>query len=271
MKNVICAIVLSVVFNCAERGIVTAGPPAVHNFFSDGERSAVKQGKILTRVYLKGSGVDGGKKPAQSFAVPVTRYTSGITGWEMIAEEKAYIPSFPGKLPLYISLLAYSRYSGMKYYSVTDRTMQSFILSAYTVVSTGSEVAVRDSRPGAIAPSRTGYFRVRDNRLGWLTFRGELYHSDGVFIAKNYTMTPVTRYGVKVSAKGEYRMITFLFPEGSRGYYLYSVHALRIRSTVMLKSGFLSGESFANRIRACTVHTAKLFGVNWRGKIVAAR
>jgi hypothetical protein len=89
-----------------------------------------------------------------------------------------------------------------------------------------------------------------------------------VFIAKNYTMTPVKRYGVTVSAEGEYRMITFLFPEGSRGYYLYSVHALRIRSAVMLKSGFLNSESFANRIRACTVHTAKLFGVNWCGKII---
>jgi len=250
---------------------LSAAPVAVGTCMSAQEMRAVKSGRILTRVYLKHNGAGNVKQATGYFSIPATPYTAGIRGWEMLAEEKAYIPASPDMLQLYNSLLGYSSYAGMHYYSVTDRAMKPFIREAYTIASPGSVRRVRDSRAVSITPSRNGYFRIRDNRLGWLTFKGELFYRNGVFIAKNYSVTPVTRYGVTISRKGEYRMITFLFPDGPGGYYLYSVHALRIRSEVMLKSGFLNSESFANRIRAATVHTAKLLGRNWIGKIIAAQ
>lgn len=265
------SIIICCVLYCTVTCPLTAAPVPVGTFFSVREMDVVKRGEILTRVYLRYNAALNTKKTPGPFNIPLTPYTAGIQGWEMIAEEKAHIPSSPGILRVYNALLGWSKYEGVKYYSVTGKTLQPFILKAYTVLSPQSVQPVRDIRVGSPAPLKIGYFRIRDNRLGWLTFRGELHYRDNVFIAKNYTMTPITRYGMTVSRNGEYRMVMFLFPDGPEGYYLYSVHALRIRSAAILKSGLLNSESFANRIRACTVHTAKLLGMMWDGKIIAGR
>ena len=48
-----------------------------------------------------------------------------------------------------------------------------------------------------------------------------------------------------------------------KGYFYYAVHAMKVRSGLIKTFGRLSPESFANRIRAMTVHIAAFFEMGW--------
>ena len=47
------------------------------------------------------------------------------------------------------------------------------------------------------------------------------------------------------------------------GYFYYAVHAMKVRGGLIRTLGRLSPESFANRIRAMTVHIAAFFEMDW--------
>ena len=48
-----------------------------------------------------------------------------------------------------------------------------------------------------------------------------------------------------------------------KGYFYYALHAMKVRGGLIRTLGRLSPESFANRIRAMTVHVAAFFEMDW--------
>ncbi len=251
-------------------------PVSVNTLFTAGEMRAVRQGAILTRASLSGSEPVNLAPPDDRITVPATRYTDpALAGYEMIADERAFIPCRPDaklRLALYNKLFSHSLFSGMKYYSHTEKKAETLVLESCTIDTPRRCRRLRSTAVKKIEPHRSGAFFMRDNRLGAIIFRTDLYAEGENFITTSVSEIPVTRFGLEVSEKGDYRMASFLiYDRDAGGFYYYSLHALRIRSGIILRSGMLSPKSFANRVRANTVHTAKLLGVNWQDRLAAAR
>ncbi|MHC4627358.1 MAG: hypothetical protein ACYTDV_10300, partial [Planctomycetota bacterium] len=55
----------------------------------------------------------------------------------------------------------------------------------------------------------------------------------------------------------------YIYDKDSKGYFHYAVHAMKVRSDLIRTLGRLSPESFANRLRAMTVHIAAFFEMDW--------
>ena len=56
----------------------------------------------------------------------------------------------------------------------------------------------------------------------------------------------------------------FIYDEEKEGFFYYTVSPIRIRIDLALKK--LSPTTFSNRLRATTVHLAKLLGLDWEDK-----
>jgi len=251
-------------------------PVSVHALFTAGEMRAVRQGAILTRASLRGSDPVNLAPPNDRITVPATRYTDpALAAYEMVADERAFIPcklDAKSRLAFYNKLFSHALLSGMKYYSYTEKKAETLVLESCTIDTPRRCRRLRTTAVKKIEPHRSGAFFMRDNRLGAIIFSADLYAEGNNFITTSASEIPVTRFGLEVSEKGDYRMASFLiYDSDAGGFYLYSLHALRIRSEIILKSGMLSPKSFANRVRANTVHTARLLGVNWQDRLAAAR
>ena len=246
---------------------------SLQSLFSAAEITAVLQGKIITRTYLKGSpSVNVGNR--NDLRIPSSEYIGDFSNYEMVADEKAFIPyrlTKENRLAFYNLLASHSRLTGMKYYSRTDNKLEPFIIDSHSVDSTEGVRGTADPVYASIEKKRESFFRIRDNRFGDMVFRSNLYSEGDCFIVKNTCAVPLSKYGLSLSRAGEYQMINVLLYDGKAGgFYYYAVHALRIRSDALLKSGMLSAWSFANRLRAGTIHTARMLGVDLMDKIRVA-
>ncbi len=273
LSFIACALVSTAVLVSARAAEIPVVPGLL---FTPEEMKRVRAGEVLTRVRLQGNSNYNMKSTHERIAVPKTAYTYPALGnHEMVAEERAFIPfqdEPKARLHSYNLLLDHTLMSGMKYYSHTAGRVEPLILEGCRIHAPTRFRRLRARPVKAIEPRHTGYFFVRDNRLGVLVFRTDLFSLGRDFIIRSVSEAPVTRLGVEVSGKGDFTMVTFLMYDGdAAGFYYYSLHALRIRSYLLLKSGTLSSKSFANRIRAYTVFTARLFGHNWQDRLEAAK
>jgi hypothetical protein len=239
--------------------------------FSADEIAALRQGKIITRAYLKGSpslNVGG----TNDLRIPRLEHLGDFSNYEMVADEKAFIPyklTDENRLAFYNLLASHSHLAGMKYYSRTDERLEPFIIDSYSVDSAEGARKTADPVYPSIEKKRVNYFRVRDNRFGDMVFRSKIYNEGDGFIIKNACTVPLSRYGLSLSRAGEYQIINILlYDRKAGGFYYYALHALRIRSGALLKSGMLSTWNFANRLRAGTVHMARMLGVDLTDKIM---
>ncbi len=191
----------------------------------------------------------------------------------MISVEKVFFRyelTGESKLSVYNILASASKFKGMQYYSISDSKIMTFITSSDRIESPENKSSVKDAAYSIITPKTVSYFIITDNRFGDLIFRSELYNEGENFILKNVCTEPMEKYFISINNKEEYQLISFfIYDKESKGYFYYSINAMRIRSSYFLKLGMLSARSFANRIRGSTVHTAKLLGLDWGDKIKA--
>jgi len=125
---------------------------------------------------------------------------------------------------------------------------------------------------GDIPRTTTGYYIVEDNRFGEIGFNSTIMRTVAGFIVIDSSVSPLSKYMITICETGEYNLVKYFIHDGPRGgYFYYSVQALRIRNDYFLKFGFLTPESFGNRIRAETVRLARLLGIDRSGKIAAFR
>jgi hypothetical protein len=243
---------------------------SVQSLFSADEIAALRQGKIITRAYLKESpSLNVGSR--NGLRIPRSEYIGDLSNYEMVADEKAFIPyrlTDKNRLAFYNLLVSHSRLAGMKYYSRTEKKLEPFIIDSYCVDSAEGVRRTADPIYASIEKKRESYFRVRDNRFGDMVFQSDLYNEGDCFIVKNTCTAPLSKYGMSLSRAGEYQIINFLlYDREAGGFYYYAIHALRIHNGALLKSGMLSAWSFANRLRAGTVHMAQMLGVDLMDKI----
>lgn len=242
------------------------------NLFTKHEKEILLRGELITKSFLKHRGTIHTPNTDARIIVPITKFTQNyLQNYEMLCVEKAffrYEASEKSLLYLDNTLTAYSKLSGMQYYSRTDKKIQPFITESYGLDSNYKRTD--DITRSSITPKSVNYLKITDNRFGDLIFRSELYNEGENFILKNVCLQPMEKYFIAINNKEEYQLISFfIYDKQAKGYYYYSLHAMRIRSESFLKLKMLSAENFANRIRGNTVHMAKLIGLNWDDKIKA--
>jgi hypothetical protein len=254
----------------ASYAAITAG-----DFFSKNEIDYILKGGVITSVRLKyNSDIITNESFKNQSAEKENKYSeSWFNSSEMISIEKGFIPykiDADSKLKFYNALLSFSSLAGMKYYSHKARSVEPFILKAYGIVSPDNQSRIKDLRADKIDIKKTNYFLMSDNKFGELVFRSELYSDGNDFILKNICVHPVRKFGVKINDSSEYATMSyFLYDIRLKGFFYYSVSALRIKSDFFLKINAVSPKGFGNRLRAGTVHLVKNLGIDWNGKIIA--
>jgi hypothetical protein len=245
------------------------------DFFSKDEIEYTQKGGIITSVHLKYNSdlITDGRFKNQS-AVKESKYSENwFNSSEMLSIEKGFIPynaNGESKLKFYNALLAFSDLAGMKYYSHKARSVEPFILKAYRIDSPGNQSAVKNIKADKIDSGRTNYFLMTDNKFGELVFKSSLFSEGNDFILKNTCVHPIKKFGFKINDSGEYVTVSyFLYDIRLKGYFFYSVSALRIKSDFFLKINAVSPKGFGNRMRAGTVHLVRILGIDWNSKIMA--
>ncbi|MBN2403311.1 MAG: hypothetical protein JXN64_13065 [Spirochaetes bacterium] len=265
------AIILFIIINVsahAEKKISTG------IFFNKNEIGSVLKGGIITKSFLKYNGTVHTPDTDTKIILPDIQYIEkDLASYEMISIEKAFFAcELTGKKKLYVYniLASAAKLSGMQYYSRTDSKIQTLITNSGRIKSPDNKWPVKDILYSTIYPKTISYFSITDNRFGDLTFKSELYNEGENFILKNVCIEPMEKYFISINKKEEYHLISiFIYDNDLKGFFYYSINAMRIRSNRFLKLGILSAEHFANRIRGSTVHMAKLLGIEWEHKIKA--
>jgi hypothetical protein len=246
---------------------ISSGPLSTEVFFEPEEVQKVLKGDICTfaRFGNKIRNTDGSNAVRK---LPVTEYIAKeLEGYEMVTVEKAFFPydlKTKSKLAFYNHLQEYSTLAGTLYYSRTDQKVQKLVLESYRVDSADFKQKEKDNVHTQIKDYHKDYVYLRDNRFGKIVFSSEIFHKNDHFVTKQTNIKPLSMFRIHVNDKGEYQLISFyIYDEDKKGYLYYAVHAMRVRGGLIKTLGRLSPESFANRIRAMTVHIAAFFEMDW--------
>jgi len=246
----------------------------LHSFFNKNDLKRVKDGEIITRMYLKNDVKN--ENTDISINVPKTDYTNEDSSiYEMISDEKAFIPyeinSEKDKLTFYNTLTAYSKLSGMKYHSRRVNKVKELIVESYKIESPKIRKKLEDTEYDSINSKEINYFLQEDNKFGKLIFRSEVFNNNNDFVLINTCVLPVKKLIFSVSNKEEYKFISyFIYDEKMKGFYYYTVNLMRIRLKILLDKNSkyaLHPTTFSNRLRAGTVKLGILLGLDWADKI----
>jgi hypothetical protein len=238
----------------------------IKDIFSEKDMDKILQGEIVTRMYMKNNPT--GVNTDLTIKVPVTEFTQdNYSQYEVIVDEKAFIPyelNDQSRSRFYQTLTAFSKLKGMVYYSRKIQKSQELILDAYTVVSSANLKKISDPVFSQINPSVTSYFLQEDNRFGKLVFQSDLISQGDDFILINTTAQPMAF----INNKGDNRIITFfLYSPEHQGFFYYSLNTLRIRYLYNIIENKTNATLFSNRLRASTVHLAKLLNLDWSARL----
>jgi hypothetical protein len=243
----------------------------VHTFFSSEDVSAVKRGIPVTRAMVKAKETVVSGSSKRELIIPDSPFISGdFKKYELIMEEKAYFPLKKGmsRKDVYNSFFSYSHLSKTKYYSRTEDTVQQLVLSATGLKNRG-KTAMADPRYDAVNKQVKHYFMFSDNRFGDQFYEQIVLAENNGFISSCQSTAKMTKYGLTVNNAGESRMITIVIFDGNKGLYYYSLQGMRVRRTTFLNMGIVKPASFGNRIRANTIHFARLLNIDWSDKYAA--
>jgi hypothetical protein len=248
---------------------------SVNTFFSENDKTRLKTGVIITRMYIKNNASN--ENTDLKITIPNTIYTKNedFDQYEMVTDEKTFIPfkitSEAEKITFYNILTSYSKLTGMQYYSRLRQQVEDLILSSYRIESPSNKKPLKDISYTEIKPKIINYFVQKDNKFGVLTYSSELYYENNNFILINTCLQPISKFVFSVCYKNEYKIITyFIYDPQLEGFYYYSVNVMRIRlNMLMTKNDILTlyPSTFSNRLRAGTVHFAGLMGLDWKNKI----
>ena len=114
-------------------------------------------------------------------------------------------------------------------------------------------------------------FFQEDNKFGKLFYKSELYNEEDNFILVNTCLEPLTKLIFSINEKEEYKICSYyIYDKEKKGFFYYSFIIMRVRVNALLtmKQGY-SPTTFSNRLRASSVHLAKLIGLNWENKLNA--
>ncbi len=245
----------------------------IDDLFTKKERTIVNNGQIISRAYLKNRGTISSGTPDKNTLLPENPVFSSLKGYEMLCTEKAFIPYKAVResgISLPDLLSNSSKLSGIKYYSISDKKIQTLIEDSREL--NNEKKTKEDDDPAFKNFSRviTKYFVITDNRFGRLNFISELFLKDNIFIIRNVCTQPMKKWMISINKKEEYRLIYFfLYDKKAHGFYYLGINVMRIRSDYLLKLGLLTPESFANRMRAQTIYYARLLGVDWSDRLRA--
>ncbi len=238
----------------------------INDFMNEKEIADVLSGSIITRMYLKNNAL--GENSDEFIKVPTTSYSKeSFSEYEMITDEKAFFPynlSEKDILEFYTIISSPSKLKGTKYYSRRDEKIDDLILDCYQIDDKNKRI--NDTVQTEIKEYIVGRFRQKDNKFGTLNFKSELYNQ-----GNNFVMIATCENAIPlISGKDEYKIISyFIYDEVNKGFFYYSVFAMRIRTEMFLtKNGLktLAPTTFSNRLRAATVQIAHLIGLDWSAK-----
>ncbi len=238
----------------------------VNMFFKDKDFDAIKEKTIVSRMYIKFDA----RKESTDLKIDLykTKYLNvNSMDYELILDEKTFLPydlNDVSKLKFYNILSSFEGLKGMGYYSRKAGKVEQLVTDCYRTDADGKKITDPDNTE--VKDYSVEYFKQKDNKFGTLKYKSELYNEANNFVLINTCMDSIKF----VSNPGEYVVGTFfIYDENKKGFYMYSIYLLRIRSEIFIKGGPLTVSviSFSNRLRAGTVQIAKLVGVDWSDKL----
>lgn len=270
MKRIILFFIINIlyIFN-----LYSQSPLSVETFFNSKEIERVLKGEIITRMYIKDNA--SGENTDLKIDIPNTKYTNeDFSIYEVIVDEKAFIQykmeDTSSMLKFYNVLTAYSKLKGMQYYTRMRKRKETFILES-SKINPKNNSLIPDEIYNEIKPKIENYFLQKDNKFGKLTFKSELYNEGNDFVAINTCIHPISSFVFVINKKEETKFINYFFyNEEEKGFYYYSINIMRVRLDFLLKENnimTLNPTLFSNRLRASTVHLAKMLGLNWEDKL----
>ena len=238
-------------------------------FFNDEERAAVTAGDILPQMYVKYNAKN--ENSVESITIPRTKYNDeDYSVYEVVTDEKFFIPyelNDESKLKFYNTLTNYTGLQGMTYYSRRAGKPKLLIKKCYRVKSVSDEKEPNITY-SEIAPHISNLFLQKDNKLGTLYFKNDLYNEGDNFVMINTCIVPISKSIFTINDKNEYKIYSFfIYDQAQGGFFCYSFQVLRVKLDSVLKSGMISPTTFSNRLRASTVHLYKLLGIDKSDKL----
>jgi len=244
-------------------------PLSIKTFFTDSDLVKLENNEIISRMYVK---YNARKENSDDYIrIPRTIYNDeDFDIYEIKSDEKCFMPyklAEDSKLKFYNTLTAFSKLTGMKYYSRRAGKVEKLIVECYRVKSLADK-EYDDNTYDKIYPKVVNLFMQKDNKFGKLIYRSELFNEGNNFVLVNTCMEPISKLIFNINNKEEYKIISFfIYDEQKQGFYIYSFQVMRVNADALLKTGQISPTTFSNRLRASTVHLAKLFGLDWGGKL----
>lgn len=238
-------------------------------FFNEEEIKQTLDGNILSKMYVKFNAKK--ENTVEFIEILRTSYNDeDFSVYEVVTDEKFFLPydlDSRSSLEFYNALLSYSKLEGMVYYSRRAGKASELIKKSHRVKSI-SEKKEEDIVYSEIKPSVTNLFLQKDNKLGTLYFRNELYSVNDNFVMINTCVVPISKAIFTLNDKNEYKIYSFfLYDAEKKGFFVYTFQAMRVKQDGLLKSGLIAPTTFSNRLRASTVHLAKMLNIDWADKL----
>lgn len=248
---------------------------SIPRIFSSAERSILREGRIMTFVYMKGKGNASSNVSDAAGFLNISALPDGWGKYDVVLVEKAYLKvnvSEFSRIKIFNTITARSRIRGMMYYSISEKRMAQLILESSAVRSCDDRSYVPDHNAAQIPALYRSYFTVKDNRMGRICFNATVEYMGGMFVETDVSCGKVSRLGMRVFNDSGYVVKHYIVPDESGGGYFYcSVQIMKVESSIMKKLDLLNPENFGNRVRGETVHFFRRMGYDISSKAVAFR
>ena len=243
-------------------------PIDVKTFFTPEELQKINNGELIPNMYVKFN--SRGENSAENIVIPRTKYNDvDLSSYEILSTDKGFIPyklNEESKLAFYNTLAAFSKLEGMVYYSRRDAKVMQLIKKCYRVESLSGN-KYPDKVYAKIEPKVSNMFFQEDNKFGKVFYRSDLYNEGDNFIMINTSLIPISKFIFTLNDKEEYQVSSFfIYSKEKAGFYYYSYLAMKVKVEAVLKTEAFGPTAFSNRLRAATVHLAKLIGLDWNDK-----
>lgn len=238
--------------------------------FTQNDKERILKGEIITRRYMKYNPAN--LNTHEKIDIPITEFTKeDYSLYEVIIDERAFIPyeikNNSDLLKIFNIINNVSLAKGMKYYSNRAGEVLEFILDSYMVEGDNRFKKVDDPIYKEIKTPIESYFYQKDNRFGKLFYKKIVYNEGNNFYIITECLDPIV-FIVPLNKKGDYKVISyFIYDKEKKGYFYYSLLITRIRNDFILQKGYTNATLFSSRLRAVTVHFAKLIGLDWSNKL----
>lgn len=264
-------IVILVILIASFTNLFCVEPLSLNTFFTKDEIQRTFNGEIIPRMFVKYNSRK--ENSHEEIIIPATKYIDeDFTTYEIISDEKSFIPyklTEKSKIDFYNILSSFSNLNGIVYYSRRAGKEKQLIEKCYRVESMSGNKH-DDIIYTNIKPKINSMFLQKDNKFGTLIYKSELYNEGDNFILINTCLEEITKFIFTLNNKEEYKICSyFIYDKNKQGYFIYSFQVMQVELEFVLKTGLIGPTTFSNRLRASTVHLAKLLKIDWSDKLNA--